>query len=142
VDLTHLRHQAIERNGGLCEICHHAAGRQLAHLHHRGRGGNPTGTRNRIDNVAWACVACHDMLDGRQPPTRRFLFDIIDRQPARPDHDCQWATCTQGADRPGPWCNYHLEIVLWANQPTRPFPNVRNELITAIAATLQGAPWT
>lgn len=64
-DLSRLRQQVYDDAKGMCEWpgCL-SPGEQLAHFEHRGMGGNPTGSRNVIDNVALMCFAHHMMLDG------------------------------------------------------------------------------
>lgn len=64
VRLRRLRAHVVERAGAVCEWPHcQAPHQQMAHLHHRGMGGNPAA--DRPDNVAMLCATHHDILDGR-----------------------------------------------------------------------------
>ena len=63
---SELRAAVIERSGGICEWSRCLdAGEELAHIRGIGRGGNPDGTRDVIENVAFFCQFHHNMLDGR-----------------------------------------------------------------------------
>ena len=63
---SELRAAVIERSGGVCEWSRCTSpGEELAHIRGIGRGGNPDGSRDVIENCLFACRFHHSMLDGR-----------------------------------------------------------------------------
>ena len=75
---SELRAEVIERSRGICEWSRCTdPGEQLAHIRGIGRGGNPDGTRDTIDNVAWLCVYHHDLLDGRTDRMRLHEIESL-----------------------------------------------------------------
>ena len=68
-DLSELRAQALERDGGCrwpgctLTIDDFANRLEMAHLVHRGMGGNPG--VNQLSEVVMLCRTHHDCLDGR-----------------------------------------------------------------------------
>lgn len=77
-----LRQEVAARSGGHCEwsLCVDAA-IELAHIRGLGRGGNPDGTRDHIENLAGLCRFHHDLLDGRRRmklwEVESLLIDLI-----------------------------------------------------------------
>jgi len=73
-----LRERAMARAAGLCEWAE--CGAQAAHMAHIegiGRGGDPTGKRDDLDNVAMLCVYHHDLLDGRTAKMRLREIEVL-----------------------------------------------------------------
>ncbi len=77
-DVGALRRAVFERALWQCEWpgCMSRDDLQLAHLTHRGMGGNPKA--NTPDNCACLCKSCHNVLDGRDPMGARWLAMLID----------------------------------------------------------------
>ncbi len=61
-----LREMVRVRSAGVCEWPQHErhAGDELAHAHSIGRGGNPDGSRDVWNNVAWLCTDSARVSDG------------------------------------------------------------------------------
>ena len=70
--MRELREQVFARDGYQCVWpgCNGRHDLQLAHLTHRGMGGNPK--TNTADNTCCLCRFHHDILDGRTVKSRRF----------------------------------------------------------------------
>ena len=79
VDLSDLRNLTAFRAEGVCEWAGCSeAGEEMAHLRHRGMGGNPDQSRNTIDNTAWLCQYHHDILDRRRDQgTREAIRQLL-----------------------------------------------------------------
>ncbi len=79
VDLSALREATAVRAGGVCEWAGCSeAGEEMAHLLHRGMGGNPSQDRNTLDNTAWLCQYHHDILDRRRDQgTREAIRQLL-----------------------------------------------------------------
>ncbi len=77
-----LRTSVVDRSEGVCEWSGCGGeGVHMAHIEGIGRGGDPTGVRDKPENVAMLCVFHHDMLDGRAPlrlwQIERLLAEVI-----------------------------------------------------------------
>ena len=69
-----LRAQVIMRANFRCEWAGcESPGEEMAHITGSGMGGDPKGTRDVLDNVAYLCKTHHDMLDGR---VRMSLWEV------------------------------------------------------------------
>lgn len=68
---SQLRRRAMNRADGICEwpLCQ-ATLLQMAHIRPSGRGGDPNGDRDVLENVLMLCEYHHDLLDGRQRMNR------------------------------------------------------------------------
>lgn len=49
----------------------------MAHIEGIGRGGDPTGERDNLGNVAMLCVWHHDILDGRTTEMRLKEIEVL-----------------------------------------------------------------
>ena len=79
---SELRAAVIERSGGRCEWSRCVDPmEELAHIRGLGRGGNPDGSRDVIENCAGLCRFHHSMLDGRIRPrlweVESLLIEIV-----------------------------------------------------------------
>lgn len=65
LDLAELRERRRQHARDRCEWPRCMSyGEQLAHLEHRGMGGDPSA--NTFANVRWLCMFHHDIYDGRR----------------------------------------------------------------------------
>ena len=78
-DLAVLREATASRAEGMCEWAGcFEKGEEMAHLEHRGMGGNPSGSRNVLANTAWLCQYHHDILDRRRDQgTREAIRQLL-----------------------------------------------------------------
>ncbi len=74
-----LRFRLVARAEGMCEWsgCGQP-GAHMAHIVGIGTGGDPTGSRDELDNVVFLCVLHHDILDGRSTQMRlKYIEDLL-----------------------------------------------------------------
>lgn len=76
--LTEMFRQIWESRPHVCEKCGkvlaEARAHNFAHKKHRGKGGNPDGSRNAPDNILILCYECHTELDtGRRPHNAEWM---------------------------------------------------------------------
>jgi hypothetical protein len=57
-----------------CERCWKAVAVDVHHCERRGMGGDPTGSKDRIENLGGVCRACHEILDSN--PDENDTFKI------------------------------------------------------------------
>ena len=79
VDLGLLRELTAFRAEGVCEWAGCSEpGAEMAHLLHRGMGGNPSQDRNVLANTVWLCQYHHDILDRRRSQgTREAIRELL-----------------------------------------------------------------
>lgn len=84
-----LRDAVFRRARGRCEWsrCTDYAS-DLAHIRGLGRGGNPDGSRDTLENCAALCRYHHDLLDGRQRmrlwEVESLLIELVDLREETP----------------------------------------------------------
>ncbi|MFG1683576.1 HNH endonuclease [Nonomuraea sp. NPDC049269] len=78
----------LKRSGGACEVglvCGgRAEGTDPAHREGKGTGGTDKAWSNLASNLLWACRACHDLIDNKQPARAEKLGLKVRAGVARP----------------------------------------------------------
>lgn len=78
----------LKRSGGACEVglvCGgRAEGMDPAHREGKGTGGTDKAWSNLASNLLWACRACHDLIDNKQPARAEKLGLKVRAGVARP----------------------------------------------------------
>jgi len=66
-----------------CEVCRKAVAVDIHHCEQRGMGGDPTGSKDVIENLLGVCRKCHDMLESDRDANelaRSYAKELDDRK--------------------------------------------------------------
>ena len=65
---TAVMREARARDGHRCRMCQSRQDTEVAHLRHRGLGGNPSGDRTTLAGLVTLCRVHHQRFDGTHGP--------------------------------------------------------------------------